>query len=618
MGSTDQQSGQGSDHAREIEQVLQTVTQDLENLHKGVIVQLAQEVSRLQMEKNRLTADIEKLHAYHQTLNTRQMELLSRQQLAQQQLWAKQLAQALASHLQALMVKQINQATPSHQISPSPISGLPAPNSPHTDNAHRLLASLDATFSATFKTLQQELNSYQSTLSQQLGRMQSMEQQGEALLEALVAHLRQQMQTTAQTTTQAPTMLPIASEVGIPPVTAPIGPATDDFIPPTHLSASNPTSNFDYSPPPTQFPPDLRPQNAKPIPLEAPAAPLPVVDKPRREMVNFRLGLIMVLLSTFALSVHNVVVKIVGNGIFNPTTKSFVLQPAKLLGWFDVGGFLQLGLGNSFLLLWLRMLIVLPMMIPVAMFLYPSVWTDVKKLLLSRDRRSLISIIGSGAFLFLSQSLIYIAIGQIGPGPAVTILFMYPMVTVPLAWYLFRDRPTTLRWVVMGVIFLGVALTASAMPTGTVSGAGVLIAIFSGIAFALYLIFMQIGFRKHHPIPVSLVQFATIFVLSSLVLMLPLNLGVNVAEPGGFLLSGIVLGALTLVGYLTNNFGVRFMGAGRASIIASSGPVVTALLAFLLIQSPLTTPQILGIVLVTFGVGALSFERMKIQPAKKP
>lgn len=613
MGSTDQQSGHGSDHAREIEQVLQTVTQDLENLHKGVIVQLAQEVSRLQLEKNRLTADIEKLHAYHQTLNTRQMELLSRQQLAQQQLWAKQLAQALASHLQALMVKQINQATPSHQIAPSPVSGLPAPSSPHSDNAHRLLASLDATFSATFKTLQQELNSYQSNLSQQLGRMQSMEQQGEALLEALVAHLRQQMHTTTQTT-----LVPVNSDGVMPPAIAPLGPPTDDFIPPANLPPAQTAANFDYSPPTAQFPPDRHPPIAKPIPLEAPAAPLPLAEKPRREMVNFRLGLVMVLLSTFALSVHNVVVKIVGNGVFNPTTKSFVLQPAKLLGWFDVGGFLQLGLGNSFLLLWLRMLIVLPMMIPVAMFLYPSVWTDVKKLLLSRDRRSLISIIGSGAFLFLSQSLIYIAIGQIGPGPAVTILFMYPMVTVPLAWYLFRDRPTTLRWVVMGVIFLGVALTASAMPTGAVSGAGVLIAIFSGIAFALYLIFMQIGFRKHHPIPVSLVQFATIFVLSSLVLMLPLNLGVSVAEPGGFLLSGIVLGALTLVGYLANNFGVRFMGAGRASIIASSGPVVTALLAFLLIQSPLTPPQILGIVLVTLGVGALSFERMKIQPAKKP
>jgi len=59
------------------------------------------------------------------------------------------------------------------------------------------------------------------------------------------------------------------------------------------------------------------------------------------------------------------------------------------------------------------------------------------------------------------------------------------------------------------------------------------------------------------------------------------------------------------------------MGAARASIIASSGPVMTALLAFLLIQSPLQPVQVIGILLVTGGVTALSFERMKAQPAAK-
>jgi len=55
------------------------------------------------------------------------------------------------------------------------------------------------------------------------------------------------------------------------------------------------------------------------------------------------------------------------------------------------------------------------------------------------------------------------------------------------------------------------------------------------------------------------------------------------------------------------------MGAALASIVASSGPVVTALLAFLLINNPLQWVQFFGILLVTLGVGALSFERMKNQ-----
>jgi drug/metabolite transporter (DMT)-like permease len=55
------------------------------------------------------------------------------------------------------------------------------------------------------------------------------------------------------------------------------------------------------------------------------------------------------------------------------------------------------------------------------------------------------------------------------------------------------------------------------------------------------------------------------------------------------------------------------MGAALASIVASSGPVVTALLAFVLINNPLLGVQLFGIFLVTLGVGALSFERMKSQ-----
>jgi drug/metabolite transporter (DMT)-like permease len=197
---------------------------------------------------------------------------------------------------------------------------------------------------------------------------------------------------------------------------------------------------------------------------------------------------------------------------------------------------------------------------------------------------------------------------------------MYPLVTVPLAWFLFGDRPTLLRWGVMGIISLGVVLTAlpSVDPSKMAAGGavGVTTAIFAGIAFALYLIFMQLGFKKLHPVPVSLVQFFTIFVLSAMILILAgpdLGVVVEANQRMGFIASGLVLGSLTLVGYLANNFGVRFMGAALASIIASIGPVMTALLAWVLIRNPLQGIQVLGIVLVTVGVGALSIERMKLQ-----
>ncbi|MCL6434972.1 MAG: EamA family transporter [Leptolyngbyaceae cyanobacterium HOT.MB2.61] len=638
MGQLGAQSGMGSDDARKVREALQMVTQDLQGLHSGLIAQLSEEVTRLQAEKSRLMSDIEKLQAYHRALQSRQLESLSQQQIAQQQLWAKQLAQILAHHLQAQIAERLNQiamkANQSTISASTDQSALTAATS-HSENAQRLLASLDRTFSDTFKTLQRELNTYQSSISQQINRMHTLEQQGEAILEALINRLREQLQTES-------------GKVPPPPLHSysPTHAGEQAYPPATESGYSQPSGN-DFPAPPggrhplpeSRYPTDLEshysalPENRYPAApgngspatpmnytshastaqrssppilsstLSFPATPAALPPKPKKEISRFQLGLALVLISTIALSFHNVVVRIIG-------TKSTIL------GLFTTGGFIQLGLGNSLLVLWLRMLVVLPLMILVAMFLYPPVWRDVRKFLDAPDRRPLFNVVGSGCFLFLSQVLIYIAIGQIGAGPAVTILFMYPIVTVPLAWLLFGDRPTLLRWIVMVTISVGVILTAlpSLAVTSNVSGSGVFTAILAGIAFAFYLLFMQLGFKKLHPIPVSLIQFFTIFVLTSVILILPLNLGIRVDDTRGFIWSGIILGALTLAGYLTNNFGVRFMGAARASIIASSGPVMTALLAWLFIQSPLQAVQILGILLVTGGVTALSFERMKGQP----
>lgn len=322
-------------------------------------------------------------------------------------------------------------------------------------------------------------------------------------------------------------------------------------------------------------------------------------SKPK--ITKAKLGLWLILLSTFALSIHNVIVRIT------------IGQRVNLFGLFSIGGLIQPTIGNSLLILWLRMLVVVPLMMGIAGFLYPPVWQDLQQLILKRDRRPLLRIIGSGLFLFLSQVLIYIAIAQIGPGVAVTILFMYPLLTVPLAWWLFHDRPSRLRIAVMSLILIGVVLTALPSLGAAKIGGGVITAVLSGIAFALYLILMQLGFRSAHPVPVSVVQFLTVLVLSSVSLSLPIQLGVSIL-PGarvGFFGGGLVLGAFTLVGYLANNFGVRYMGAAQASIVASSGPVLTAVLAALVIRTKLDWVQIAGILLVTIGVAALSFERLR-------
>ncbi|MBD1836343.1 EamA family transporter [Cyanobacteria bacterium FACHB-472] len=573
----DQPEKYGKGDSTAAENLLRAMIQELENLQQNLIVQLNQDVERLQAEKSRLIAEIDNLQTQRQQLPYSLPDPPSQEQGAQQQYLVSQLTQALAEHLQDILMQRLSQQGGS---SNRPLSGSvganlsPSPNE-YNENAYRILASLDTTLRTTFKTLQQDISSYQSSFSQQLSRMHSLEQQGEAILEALVNRLNDQLKVQGSA-------LPL------------IQPSDRENV--SELERDH-----------QRFP------ESNPIALQVPATPLPLSRQPKPTSQN-QLGLLLVLISTVALSIHNVVVQVVG-------------RESNILGTFLLGGFIKLNLGNSLLILWLRMIVVLPLMAIFATGLYPNVWRDIRKFLFDPNRRGLLTVVGSGFFLFLSQVLIYIAISQIGPGVAVTILFMYPLVTVPLAWLFFGDRPTLLRVGVMIAISVGVILAAfpKIFPAGGsgvpgISPVGVGTAAVSGIAFALYLIFMQLGFKRLHPVPVSLIQFSTIFVLSSLSLMLPLpgNFAVQLIPDRrfGLIIGGVVLGILTLIGYLLNNFGVRFLGAARASIVASSGPVLTAVLAFVIIpsaQNALQPISITGILLVTLGVFALSFERLLVQ-----
>ncbi len=343
MGQLGDQSETGAEEARTVEKILQTVGQDLKNLHQGLIVQLSQEVTRLQAEKSRLMSDIEKLQAYHRVLQSRQVETLTQQQTAQQQLWAKQLAQILAVHLQAQITERLNQITvPSQQAISSAENPAALPANGHSDNAHRLLASLDTTFSNTFRTLQRELDSYQSSLSQQINRMHSLEQQGEAILEELISRLREQLQ--SETVRFPVNSALLIEERGYAPSDArhPLPqsshypPAENNFSSlensyPIPSDSLNPFSDRGYpdltgESGPTQFhnSQGVSPQ-AAPIPIEFPAAPLPLPVKPKREINQFQLGLILVLISTVALSIHNVAVQVIGN-------ESTILKPSKRVG----------------------------------------------------------------------------------------------------------------------------------------------------------------------------------------------------------------------------------------------------------------------------------------------
>ena len=309
------------------------------------------------------------------------------------------------------------------------------------------------------------------------------------------------------------------------------------------------------------------------------------------------LGFLIVLLSSAFFCIQNVIVRV----LFNEQT---------VLGMFPTGGFVAPTLPNSFLLMFMRMLLAVPLMAVLAVRLYPPTWKEIGQLRHSEQRSTLQRAIAGGVLMFLYLALLYVSMGLIPVGIAITLFFAYPVFTALFSWRLFGDRPTLFRWSVMGLVLLGSILTlphtSAAVEQTTLIG--ILTGVASGITYALYTVVAQKSFETLHPVPFTWLSFLITLVLSGVSLLFWREHGT--ALPWlplwiGGLLSAIV----TFAGHLLNNVGIRMIGATSASIIGASNPALTVVLAWLMIQETLNGLQMTGVAIVMLSVALLGREK---------
>jgi drug/metabolite transporter (DMT)-like permease len=427
--------------------------------------------------------------------------------------------------------------------------------------------ALDRSLNTSYSHLERDLVDRRSVLSQQLQRMENLQQQGEAILTALIDRMSQHLHSPAEGVLLPP-------ETGDPPRSS------------RTLPISSPGSI------------DVRSAFASSV---EPSAP------PPKPQLFVRTGLVLAFLSTALLALFNLSIKL----IFQEST------PFGQSQWASWSGILDPSWGNVLLISFLRMAIVMLLVPGMARWLYPSFWQDLRQLTAPRNRTLQGRVLGSGVCLFLSQILVYKAIGQIPTAVAISLFFIFPVLTILGGWVLFGERPTPTRWAIGAIVLLGCLFC---LPNWGVSGSGseftegTLTAIVAGVAFAGYVSFAQLCGQNFHPIPFSFVNFSIAFVLSGIVLLATSIAGGTVEVPGGrewtLLVWGIGLGVLSALSYLFNTFAIRYCGTTLSSIVGSTVPMLTALFGWSIANEQLQNHQIFGVVLVTSGAIGLSLERL--------
>ncbi|WP_414576319.1 EamA family transporter [Anabaena sp. CCY 9402-a] len=363
-------------------------------------------------------------------------------------------------------------------------------------------------------------------------------------------------------------------------------------------------------------------QNDNPSPQSASASkrgsPSPTnKSRSSSNLSPVQIGFLLIVASAVMSSLYNVAIK----GMFYKTSQTSAV--------LEIAGLISPTVGNIMLILTLRLMVVVPLMMLLAPMMHPQVWEDLQSLKESLGKKSGATrgkrqsgvqlIIASGCFLFLSQVLIYFAIGQVATGTAIALFFVYPVVVSILSWFLLRDRPSGFRSISLAAIFCGELLVfGGTLITAGVTGnnsLGGITAILAGVAFACYLLLTRASATKIHPVSLTFVNFATMLALSFIFLMLPLpnnwSLTVDPSKVLEIVLSAAILGVLTLVGYVCNHLGVSKLGAPRSAIIGAGVPILTVIFAGLVLQETLNIVQILGVLCVTFGAAAFSFGKTR-------
>jgi drug/metabolite transporter (DMT)-like permease len=582
-------------HAADL--ALTDLTRGLKQLQQDIVVQLAQDVTRLQTEKHRLMIELDRLRQERSLATTaattpKEIGSLS---LEDQQAWIAQLARVLAAHLEEKIAQRL-ESSDRQSASDSLRSADPLA----IDDSSQASAESSLETSPEFSQPQANQDLIQNSYRQPVGQSSVIgerQQQGETTLDVLVSRMDDQRRDTIVTAPMT-SNVPSRNATHSPNRAGETGDRTELIAAPYHHES------IDHHPASAETPP-----------------PAPNSQHLNRLVATFgfspvQIGLGLAMAYTLVLSIFYLSLKV-------------MFSARSILPWFagglESGGILSPSLGNVVLVLLLRMIVVMALMPVLASRLCPQWWGQMRDLIRSCDRPLQYQIFGSGVGLFCSQILIYLALGQLPTAIAIAMFFVFPIATVLGAWLLFQAKPTRSRLGLLLVILIGVALSparSSSVDVGNLVTGG-LYAISSGFAFSGYVLLTQQCGKRLHPITFSMANFAVVLGLAIVGYLLSVILGgwfgllpvgwlpsVPATELGGLFVACLWLGLLTLVSYLLNNFAVRCAGASLASIVGATAPVMTGLLAAIAISEWLPVRSVLGIFLVTIGVACLSLERL--------
>ena len=209
--------------------------------------------------------------------------------------------------------------------------------------------------------------------------------------------------------------------------------------------------------------------------------------------------------------------------------------------------------------------------------------------------------------LYTSSSIcLFESYKYIASGLATTLIFLYP-VFVALIMVVLRVYPTWQVWLAILATFVGVLILAQSNDTQTIDPIGVLLALGSGLSYAIFIVIVNSS-RIIRPISSTMLTFYSlsvgmiIFYINTLLSPNDLTTGIN-GSSAWLCLVGLAI-LPTIISTATLALSTRKIGATKASVLGVFAPITAIMVGTIAFNEPITTNIIVGI---SIAIAAIIF-----------
>lgn len=205
----------------------------------------------------------------------------------------------------------------------------------------------------------------------------------------------------------------------------------------------------------------------------------------------------------------------------------------------------------------------------------------------------------SGVTLLLNYSYNYISVGI-----SATLHFIYPILVSLACVVLFKDRLD--KWKILALV-LGTIGIVAFLEKGQAAWAGIVLALLSGVVYALYIIIMDKTPLKHMSYFKATFYMCLTGMLTALVAAAVTNsLTLHAITPKGWLLSILFSILSTVVALTLFQIGVACIGAAAAAIMSTVEPITSVICGILILGETITAAKIIGCALIIGSILLIS------------